>query len=44
MNPPFSLEDCGYADFVGGDPYDRFGAGMPRNGNGDYVGSSTNYF
>ena len=37
MNPPFSLKDWGYADFVGGDPYARFGAGMPPNDNGDYA-------
>jgi type I restriction enzyme M protein len=37
MNPPFSLEDWGYNDFVGGDPYDRLGWGMPPRDNGDYA-------
>jgi len=37
MNPPFSLEDWGYDDFSGGDPYDRFGSGMPPRENGDYA-------
>jgi type I restriction enzyme M protein len=37
MNPPFSLEDWGYDDFVGGDPYDRFGFGLPPRDNGDYA-------
>jgi type I restriction enzyme M protein len=37
MNPPFSLEDWGYGDFVGGDPYDRFTFGMPPRDNGDYA-------
>lgn len=37
MNPPFSLEDWGYDDFVGGDPYDRLGWGMPPRDNGDYA-------
>ena len=29
MNPPFSLEEWGYDDFKGGDPYDRFVFGTP---------------
>jgi type I restriction enzyme M protein len=37
MNPPFSLDDWGYDDFTGGDPYDRFGFGMPPRDNGDYA-------
>ncbi len=37
MNPPFSLEDWGYNDFVGGDPYDRLTFGMPPRDNGDYA-------
>jgi len=37
MNPPFSLESWGYDDFVGGDPYDRFGFGLPPRDNGDYA-------
>ena len=37
MNPPFSLKDWGHADFVGGDPYDRFGFGMPPGDNGDFA-------
>lgn len=37
MNPPFSLESWGYNDFSGGDPYDRFGFGMPPRDNGDYA-------
>jgi type I restriction enzyme M protein len=37
MNPPFSLKDWGYADFAAGDPYDRFGFGMPPSDNGDYA-------
>lgn len=37
MNPPFSLESWGYDDFAGGDPYDRFGFGMPPRDNGDYA-------
>jgi Type I restriction-modification system methyltransferase subunit len=37
MNPPFSLEDWGYGDFVGGDPYDRLTFGMPPRDNGDYA-------
>ena len=37
MNPPFSLEDWGYDDFVGGDPYDRLGWGMPPRDNGDFA-------
>ena len=35
MNPPFSLEDWGYDDFQGGDPYGRFEYGMPPRTNGD---------
>jgi type I restriction enzyme M protein len=37
MNPPFSLDSWGYDDFVGGDPYDRFGFGLPPRDNGDYA-------
>ena len=37
MNPPFSLESWGHDDFVSGDPYDRFGFGMPPRDNGDYA-------
>ncbi len=37
MNPPFSLEDWGYSDLVGGDPYDRLTFGMPPRDNGDYA-------
>ncbi|MEM3421924.1 MAG: N-6 DNA methylase [Candidatus Hadarchaeum sp.] len=37
MNPPFSLEDWGYDDFQGGDPYGRFEYGMPPRNNGDYA-------
>jgi type I restriction enzyme M protein len=37
MNPPFSLGDWGYDDFAGGDPYDRFGFGLPPRDNGDYA-------
>jgi type I restriction enzyme M protein len=37
MNPPFSLDSWGYDDFAGGDPYDRFGFGMPPRDNGDYA-------
>ena len=37
MNPPFSLEDWGYDDFIGGDPYDRFTFGMPPRDIGDYA-------
>jgi type I restriction enzyme M protein len=37
MNPPFSLDDWGYDDFLGGDPYDRFGFGMPPRDNGDFA-------
>jgi len=37
MNPPFSLENWGYNDFIGGDPYDRFGFGMPPATNGDFA-------
>ncbi len=37
MNPPFSLENWGYDDFKGGDPYDRFVYGLPPRDNGDYA-------
>jgi type I restriction-modification system DNA methylase subunit len=37
MNPPFSLEDWGYDDLVGGDPHQRFELGMPPRDNGDYA-------
>lgn len=37
MNPPFSLEDWGYDDFQGGDPFVRFEFGMPPRSNGDYA-------
>src|SRR3989454_193486 len=37
MNPPFSLEDWGYDDFLGGDPHQRFEFGMPPRDNGDYA-------
>ena len=37
MNPPFSLEDWGYDDFQGGDPYARFEFGMPTRTNGDFA-------
>ncbi|TAK28841.1 MAG: SAM-dependent DNA methyltransferase [Chloroflexota bacterium] len=37
MNPPFSLEDWGYDDFQGGDPFGRFEFGMPPRNNGDYA-------
>jgi type I restriction enzyme M protein len=37
MNPPFSLEDWGYDELVGGDPYRRFEFGMPPRDNGDYA-------
>jgi type I restriction enzyme M protein len=37
MNPPFSLEDWGYDELVGGDPYQRFQYGMPPRDNGDYA-------
>lgn len=37
MNPPFSLEDWGYAELVGGDPHQRFQFGMPPRDNGDYA-------
>lgn len=37
MNPPFSLEDWGYDDVQGGDPYNRFGLGLPPRNNGDYA-------
>ncbi len=37
MNPPFSLDSWGYDDFAGGDPYDRFGFGLPPRDNADYA-------
>ena len=37
MNPPFSLEDWGYDDLLGGDPHHRFDLGMPPRDNGDYA-------
>jgi len=37
MNPPFSLDSWGYDDFASGDPYDRFGFGMPPRDNGDFA-------
>ena len=37
MNPPFSLEDWGYDELVGGDPHQRFQLGMPPRDNGDYA-------
>lgn len=37
MNPPFSLKSWGSDDFTDGDPYDRFGYGMPPADNGDYA-------
>jgi type I restriction enzyme M protein len=37
MNPPFSLEDWGYDELVGGDPRERFQFGMPPRDNGDYA-------
>jgi type I restriction enzyme M protein len=37
MNPPFSLKSWGFQDFTDGDPYDRFGYGMPPADNGDYA-------
>jgi type I restriction enzyme M protein len=37
MNPPFSLEDWGYDDLIGGDPHQRFEYGMPPRDNGDYA-------
>jgi type I restriction enzyme M protein len=37
MNPPFSLEDWGYDDLLGGDPHHRFEFGMPPRDNGDYA-------
>lgn len=37
MNPPFSLEDWGYDDFIGGDPFDRLNFGRPPRNNGDYA-------
>lgn len=37
MNPPFSLKDWGYDDFLGGDPYGRLSYGMPPRDNGDYA-------
>ena len=37
MNPPFSLEDWGYDELVGGDPHRRFDFGMPPRDNGDFA-------
>jgi type I restriction enzyme M protein len=37
MNPPFSLEDWGYDELVGGDRHNRFRYGMPPRDNGDYA-------
>jgi len=37
MNPPFSLEDWGYDELLGGDPHQRFPFGMPPRDNGDYA-------
>lgn len=37
MNPPFSLENWGYDDFSGGDPYERLTYGMPPRDNADYA-------
>jgi type I restriction enzyme M protein len=37
MNPPFSLEDWGYDELVGGDPHQRLQFGMPPRDNGDYA-------
>jgi type I restriction enzyme M protein len=37
MNPPFSLEDWGYDELLGGDPHQRFQFGMPPRDNGDYA-------
>ena len=37
MNPPFSLEDWGYDDLLGGDPHHRFEFGLPPRDNGDYA-------
>lgn len=37
MNPPFSLKSWGFEDFTDGDPFDRFGYGMPPADNGDYA-------
>lgn len=37
MNPPFSLEDWGYDELIGGDPHQRFQFGMPPRDNGDYA-------
>lgn len=37
MNPPFSLEDWGYDQLIGGDPHHRFQYGMPPRDNGDYA-------
>jgi type I restriction enzyme M protein len=37
MNPPFSLEDWGYDELLGGDRHLRFPFGMPPRDNGDYA-------
>src|SRR6266540_1491043 len=37
MNPPFSLEDWGYDELIGGDPHQRFQFGMPPRDNADYA-------
>jgi type I restriction enzyme M protein len=37
MNPPFSLEDWGYDDFLARDPFDRFTYGIPPRDSGDYA-------
>lgn len=37
MNPPLSLESWGFDDFTDGDPFDRFGYGMPPRDNADYA-------
>jgi type I restriction enzyme M protein len=37
MNPPFSLESWGFDDFTDGDPFERFGYGMPPRDNADYA-------
>jgi type I restriction enzyme M protein len=37
MNPPFSLEDWGYDDLLGGDPHHRFELGTPPRDTGDYA-------
>ena len=37
LAPPFSIKSWGYEDFTDGDPYDRFGYGMPPADNGDYA-------